>query len=327
MPQIPKLHHVSSILLLLPLMWQCATPKVRKNFVMVRPTFSSAKSSAEVKIQESAKAAVAAAGLPTEARRYITQDFKSSGIAIGTKWISASYMEPFRPVDDEAAIAEKGKTTGSDFQLHLVLGSFGLDLATQSMKGFHVEAPDPLPLDFPGYEVFPDMKIKRNSVTFFYMSDPESFSYDTAFTQTEYKPESGGTWLLMLSADEQSATNMPTEDPTIDPRQQVKSMQNVAASLLGGFGLTGYTGFGLYASIALATGPSFHRMTAETRDGTVQGQYESGYKNNVRMIFGIDRGFWFAGSRVWQEGQGVLVNDVDLMLQSSQIEGFFGMRL
>jgi hypothetical protein len=238
-------------------------------------------------------------------------------------------VKTFTPEDDQSE--EKGHTDGSDVQLHGAWGPLGFDLIQHKFKGFYEQTGQSEDLI-----IHSGLEMERSAVNLFLISDPDSFQYDAAFSQTAYSDASGWTFILMLSADQSVLSGLPaslTADLTSQSANAATEIKVQTVGVLGGVGgrlITSNVGWfsGAFLAVAVLVGPALQENQTKYADGATEkkSQVET-LKTNARFSLGFDKGSWFAGGSFMGDSSMLPGEKIDLQLSSNQIESFFGMRL
>lgn len=90
----------------------------------------------------------------------------------------------------------RGDSKYLDLQAHMYPRNFVIDIFGQFHKGFYIPMPEQLSITGDKYLTFPDMRTQKIGASVQYVFNPEKFSFQAAFLQTEWQRRSGSTFLL-----------------------------------------------------------------------------------------------------------------------------------
>ncbi len=89
----------------------------------------------------------------------------------------------------------KGKTKGTDVQLHLYPKNWAIDATGSFLQGYYLDPKDYNALNLSDYYLRPDLHRNVIGISGYRLSNPDKFSYKAAFTQRDWQIKSAGSFL------------------------------------------------------------------------------------------------------------------------------------
>ena len=165
---------------------------------------------------------------------------------------------------------KKGKSKSTDFQFTFVTSNLGIDLIYQKYTGFYLNDSEfNTNTTYPTtgesvstYLQYSSMSLERKTINLYYLSNPDGFSYNASFTQSERQLTSGGSWISLLSVSQFSLSNPNTIIPNSyqTPFGTLKGGKSLGISYMFGGAYTLAFGSPFITLMALA-GPIHYSST------------------------------------------------------------------
>lgn len=189
----------------------------------------------------------------------------------------------------------KGESSATDLQFTFVKSWFGIDLVYQNYSGFYLtdstfnsNKTDSNGNSVSVYQQYSSMHVERESVNLYYLSNPQGFSYNAAFSQSERQTSSGGSWISMLSFSNFLFNNPSTFIPTSYQASFGKLKKGKAQGFSYMFGGAYTFASGApFATFMLVAGPIRYSTYFEYEDKTENRNRENG-RALIRMALGIN---------------------------------------
>lgn len=217
----------------------------------------------------------------------------SGNIMYAKNGFSLSFPVDLNKATEEAKF-NKGESSSLDYQFTFILKSFGLDLIYQKDTGFYLKDDEfkESKTNTSGvsslvYKQYPSLYMERETVNFYYFSNPNGFSYNAAFTQSERQTSSGGSWVSMISLSNFSFHDSTSYIPTNyqDTYGKLKLGKAFGFSYLFGGAYT--LAYGApYFTVMFLAGPTRYNATFEYED-----RVEKKNKENARTLGRVAVGY------------------------------------
>jgi hypothetical protein len=270
--------------------------------------------------------------ISTKTLHYKSNTGYSTNLMLAKDGLSISFPTHLAKTSEEENF-KMGKSTTSDYQFTFVKGWFGIDMIYQKYAGFYLNDTEfnTNKTDSTGKTIsvsqqYSSLKLERQTINLYYLSNPEGFSYNAAFSQSERQTSSGGSWISMLSFSNFVIDNPSTFIPTNYQSAYGTLKRGKATGVSYLFGGAYTLTYGApFITILLAGGPMKYFSTFDYQDKTIKRSRENA-RSLIRFAAGINGTTFIISAAITIDELSFKSEETKLNPMADSIQISFGLR-
>jgi Domain of unknown function (DUF4421) len=231
---------------------------------------------------------------------------------------------------DEKKKSLYGESKASDLQLNVLGKNWGVDLFTQTYKGFYREdARRGVPADMP-FPQRPDIRIGNTGINGIYAFNKNKFSLRSSYNFSERQLKSSGSFLLTgtlnffdLKGD--SAVYGSFYESIFGANGNFTEIYSTTFSVAPGYSYNLVLGKRFFVNASLSVGPAQHWISFQTANGKNDDQTLNTFAD-FRIGIGYNSERFFAGTNFVQQSRNIRFEDLVFTSSSSTFKLLIGYR-
>jgi hypothetical protein len=223
-----------------------------------------------------------------------------------------------------------GESKASDLQLNVLGKNWGVDLFTQTYRGFYREdARRGIAVDQP-FPQRPDIRTGNTGINGIYAFNKNRFSLRSSYNFSERQLKSSGSFLLTgtlnffdLKAD--SAVYGSFYEAIFGANANFTEIGSTTFSVSPGYSYNLVLAKRLFINASLSIGPAQHWISYQTANGRISNQTLNSFVD-LRLGIGYNSERFFAGTSYVQQSRNVKFEDIQFSSASSTYKLLIGYR-
>jgi hypothetical protein len=254
----------------------------------------------------------------------------SVGMGFGMYVFEVGFELVFSVPIDEKRKSLYGESKASDLQLNVLGKNWGVDLFTQTYRGFYREdATRGVTVDMP-FPQRPDIRIGNTGINGIYAFNKNKFSLRSSYNFSERQLRSSGSFLLSgtlnffdLKAD--SAVYGPFYEAIFGAKGNFTEISSTTFSVAPGYSYNLVLGKRFFINASLSVGPAQHWVSYQTINGKTDDQTLNTFAD-FRVGIGYNSKRFFAGTNFVQQSRNIRFEDIVFTSSSATFKLLFGYR-
>jgi len=254
----------------------------------------------------------------------------SVGMGFGMYVFEVGFELVFAVPIDEKKKSLYGESKASDLQLNVLGKNWGVDLFTQTYRGFYrVDAKRGVPADMP-FPQRPDIRIGNTGINGIYAFNKNRFSLRSSYNFSERQLKSSGSFLLTgtlnffdLKAD--STVYGPFYESIFGAAGNFSQVASTTFSVAPGYSYNLVLGKRFFINASLSVGPAQHWVSYQTVNGKTDNQTLNAF-GDLRVGIGYNSKRFFAGSSYVQQSRSIKFEDLQFTSSNATFKLLVGYR-
>lgn len=254
----------------------------------------------------------------------------SVGMGFGMYVLEVGFELVFSVPLDEKRKSIYGESKANDLQLNVLGKNWGVDVFTQTYRGFYREdARRGIAVDEP-FPQRPDIRIGNTGINGIYAFNKNKFSLRSSYNFSERQLKSSGSFLLTgtlnffdLKGD--SAVYGAFYEPIFGTAGNFTEVASTTFSVAPGYSYNLVLGKRFFINASFSVGPAQHWVSYQTVNGKTDSQSLNTFAD-LRVGIGYNSKRFFAGTSYVQQSRSVKFEDLQFTSSSATFKLLLGYR-